>query len=77
MTLDEILIEIKNAETIVISAHESPDGDAIGSCMAMKLILEKTENQRNNINLFLVSNIEKIAIDPYGSYCVSKFIINQ
>ena len=41
MTLDEILIEIKNAETIVISAHESPDGDAIGSCMAMKLILEK------------------------------------
>lgn len=41
MTLDEILVEIKNAETIVISAHESPDGDAIGSCMAMKLILEK------------------------------------
>ena len=28
MTLDEILKEINNAETIVISAHESPDGDA-------------------------------------------------
>lgn len=41
MTLDEILKEIKNAETIVISAHEAPDGDAIGSCMAMKLILEQ------------------------------------
>lgn len=41
MTLDEILIEIKNAETIVVSAHESPDGDAIGSCIAMKLILEQ------------------------------------
>lgn len=41
MTLDEILKEIKNAETIVISAHESPDGDAVGSLMAMKLILEK------------------------------------
>lgn len=41
MTLDEILKEIEKAETIVISAHESPDGDAIGSCMAMKLILEK------------------------------------
>ena len=31
MTLDEILIEIKNAESIVILTHESPDGDAIGS----------------------------------------------
>lgn len=41
MTLDEILKEINNAETIVISAHESPDGDAVGSCMAMKLILEQ------------------------------------
>ena len=41
MTLDEILEEINIADTIVISAHESPDGDAIGSCMAMKLILEK------------------------------------
>ena len=41
MTLDEILKEVNNAETIVISAHESPDGDAVGSCMAMKLILEQ------------------------------------
>lgn len=41
MTLDEILKEIENAETIVISAHESPDGDAIGSLLAMKLILEQ------------------------------------
>lgn len=29
MTLDEILIEIRNAEKIVILTHESPDGDAI------------------------------------------------
>ena len=41
MTLDEILEEINVADTIVISAHESPDGDAIGSIMAMKLILEQ------------------------------------
>lgn len=40
MTLDEIIIEIKKAETIVILTHESPDGDAIGSCLAMKLALE-------------------------------------
>lgn len=41
MTLDEILKEIKNAEKIVILTHESPDGDAIGSSLAVKLMLEK------------------------------------
>lgn len=43
MTLDEILKEIKNSEKIVILTHESPDGDAVGSSLAMKLILEKLE----------------------------------
>lgn len=40
MTLDEIRKEIDNAENIVILTHESPDGDAIGSSMAVKLMLE-------------------------------------
>ena len=41
MTLDEILKEIKKAEKIVILTHESPDGDAIGSSLAMKLMLKE------------------------------------
>ena len=41
----------------------------------MKIIMEKPENQRNNINLFLIYNIEKIAINQYGSYCINKFIV--
>ncbi len=41
MTLDEILIEIKKAEKIVILTHESPDGDAVGSSLAVKLIVEQ------------------------------------
>lgn len=41
MTLDEILKEIKNAETIVILTHESPDGDAVGSSLAMRLIAKE------------------------------------
>ena len=41
MTLDNILEEIKKAETIVIMAHETPDGDAIGSCLAMNVALKK------------------------------------
>ena len=43
----------------------------------MKIILSKPENERNNINLFIVSNVEKIIINPYGAYCVNKFIINN
>lgn len=35
MTLDNILEEIKKAEKIVILTHELPDGDAIGSSLAM------------------------------------------
>lgn len=41
MTLDEILKEIKNAENIVILTHESPDGDAVGSSLALKIMIEK------------------------------------
>ncbi len=41
MTLDEILEEIKKANTIVILTHETPDGDAIGSSLGMLLALEK------------------------------------
>ncbi len=39
MTLDEILVEINKSENIAIMAHESPDGDAIGSALAMCLAL--------------------------------------
>ena len=40
MTLEKILKEIKNSEIIVVLTHESPDGDAVGSSMSTKLILE-------------------------------------
>jgi len=41
MTLDNILEEIKKAESIVILTHENPDGDAVGSSVAMYLALKK------------------------------------
>ncbi len=34
-TLEEIFEKIKNAETIVILTHENPDGDAVGSSLAL------------------------------------------
>ena len=41
MTLDNIFEEIKKAEKIVILTHENPDGDAIGSSLAMYKALVK------------------------------------
>lgn len=41
MTLDNIIEKIKQAEKIVILTHETPDGDAIGSSLAMKIALKQ------------------------------------
>ena len=41
MTLDSIIHEIKNAESIIILTHEHPDGDAIGSSLALYSALKK------------------------------------
>lgn len=49
MTLDEIFEEIKVAEKIVILSHETPDGDAIGSCLAMKVALKSLGKQADVI----------------------------
>ena len=40
MTLDTILEEIKKADKIVILTHEGPDGDAVGSALAIEFALE-------------------------------------
>lgn len=40
MTLDDIKREIEVAQTIIIEVHETPDGDAIGSGLAMYLALK-------------------------------------
>ncbi len=49
MTLDEILKEIKKAEKIVILTHESPDGDAVGSSLAMQCMLRELGKQADVI----------------------------
>lgn len=43
MTLDEILEEVKKANSIVILTHETPDGDAIGSALGAKYALKKLD----------------------------------
>ena len=51
--------------------------DKNGYHIIMKIIIEKPENKRNNINFFIINNIKDIVINPYGSYCVNKFIVNN
>lgn len=41
MTLDSIKEEIEKANTVVIVTHESPDGDAVGSSLAMYQALKQ------------------------------------
>lgn len=40
ISLENIAIKLHNAENIVITAHTNPDGDAIGSSLAIKHALE-------------------------------------
>ena len=49
-TLDEINNEIKKADSIVLLVHENPDGDAIGSGLAMYLVLKKLNK---NVDLII------------------------
>lgn len=50
MTLDDICREIKEAKSLIILAHKDPDGDAIGSSLAMYLALKQT---KSNIDLVM------------------------
>ena len=43
----------------------------------MKMILDFPEDKRNILNIFLVTNIEKIITNCNGAFCVNKFIINN
>ena len=45
MTIDNIKEEIQKAEDIVILTHENPDGDAVGSALAMYLTLKKLNKE--------------------------------
>ena len=51
--------------------------DENGYHIIMKIILEIPENQRNNLNLFLIAHLEQIIVNRYGAYCATKFIINN
>ena len=51
MTLDDIKNAIDNAENIVIFAHEKPDGDAIGSSLALYHYLSSAAINLRDMNI--------------------------
>lgn len=69
MTLDEILVEIKNAENIAIMAHEAPDGDAIGSCLAMCLV---TRNMGKNSYVLMKDIPENFSYLPGREFVITE-----
>ena len=50
-TLDKILEEINNAESIVILTHENPDGDAVGTSLALYSALKISG--KSNVDLII------------------------
>ncbi len=40
-SFEEIWNKLKSSKRVIMSLHEGPDGDSLGSCTAMKYILEK------------------------------------
>ena len=70
MTLDNIIEEIKKAQTIVILTHESPDGDAVASSLAMMHSIQIRLGKRADVvipeypkNLKFLPGIERIVTE--------------
>jgi phosphoesterase RecJ-like protein len=65
-TLDEVIATLKNANTIIVTAHIRPDGDAVGSALGLHRLLLAAGKSSTVVDLgpiperyqFLVSNGE-------------------
>lgn len=51
--MEKILEELTGAKSIGISGHAKPDGDCVGSCMAMYLYLKKVMPEGTEIDVIL------------------------
>ena len=70
MTVDDISKQIKNAQTFLILSHENPDGDAIGSSLAMALALKNMGKDVELLvkeypaNFSFLPGIDMIKVEP-------------
>ena len=62
VTLGEIAEKIKEAKSIVLTAHISPDGDALGSILAFYFMIEafsKKENLEKKVSIVIDDELPK------------------
>ena len=45
--MNQIIQPLKDSSTVLLASHSNPDGDAIGSLVAMGLALEKRPKTEN------------------------------
>lgn len=70
MTLDEIMSQIEEANSILILSHENPDGDALGSSLAMYNFLKSIGKDVEVVmhkypaNFSYLPGIEEIKTEP-------------
>ena len=57
-SINKIINAINNAKNILIIPHINPDGDCIGSAIAMKLFIEKEYNKY--VTLFIQSKVPEV-----------------
>jgi len=63
-TFDEIWDKLKEYKTAVMTLHSGPDGDSLGSCTAMKYVLEKYLNYKVTLISYdnLSENLQSLKI---------------
>ncbi len=67
-SFDEIIEEIENSQNIAVAGHISPDGDAVASCCALAMALEK---KGKNVNVLLEPIPEKFKSIPYSDKVIN------
>ena len=60
-SFDEIMEWVLSAETIALAGHTNPDGDAIGTCLALGGALEKAGKQ---VQVILEKYADKYQLIP-------------
>ncbi|MCD8037429.1 MAG: bifunctional oligoribonuclease/PAP phosphatase NrnA [Clostridiales bacterium] len=67
-SFDEIIEEIENSQNIAVAGHISPDGDAVASCCALAMALEK---KGKTVDVLLEPVPEKFKSIPYSDKVIN------
>ena len=66
--LSEIADEIKKAQNIAITAHINPDGDCLGSALALALILDRYNKKNFQDEIYKMKNVRIVLDDKLPKF---------